>query len=116
MPTYRKRAFLTGHDADSYIKYYVDYTPYKDGKDGPSRPHLHADLKIADCHRTINLDFGAWEMNTKEKRKKVENTRRLMNEFLDLIEEHLDYYEINYKEYKQARKEYNGRTKRKAKS
>jgi len=95
MKKYIKREFLCpiSSQTDSYIisDISLDKTEYKKSK---VTYHLTGELKIADCYRSVRLDFSAWEKKDLAKmRAKAKKTEKLLCEFFEKLEEGFQSYE-----------------------
>lgn len=103
-----KRTFLTGPEADSYIRFNVETTEAKLTKHGACCPEIIADLKIADCFRTIHLDFGRY--GTKEGKNNLKKLYKLsdtLDEFILIVEKAHKEYDDQLSHFKELKKEYN---------
>jgi hypothetical protein len=97
-----KRTFLTNKGADSYIRW--DISNYKGGDRFHSKPSVDVQLKIADCQRSIYLEFGMGFSQEKKQIEKLRKFKDLINEFCDLAEKAYEENERNHKEYKPPKK------------
>lgn len=90
--TKTKRRFIDDLTADSYIKYSVKLQP----KSTYTEAYIDSELKIADCHRTVTLDFGVstYGSSLKNRQVKLNRTRAILNEYFDLLQEYYDRYAL----------------------
>jgi hypothetical protein len=99
-----KRTFLTGLDADSYLKFYVRTTPTKQLKGYTQPPEIEAELKIADCYRTVTLSFGKYGNDKNKNLQKLYKVQKLINEFVKHAEQAHEEYPAELTRYNELKK------------
>lgn len=83
------------HHAGAHVIAEVRVRTWK-GHDKEKKKYVSvdADLTIADCNRTVTLDFGAYgdsfDRDKKNVRYKVNTLRHSINQFLDAVEQAYD--------------------------
>lgn len=84
-----RRGFLNPGSSDETGWYLFNIARTKGYKD---RRTLEVTFTLADCSRSISLDFGLWSgESTKTRRAKVKKFRNVINEFCNEMEEALDW-------------------------
>lgn len=93
-----RRRFLTGDEADSFIKGHVDLTHMERTSDQGVVTHevtIDGSLKLTDCTRSIywGFDIGNYSDTTVASTlKKLKTTRALLDEFEAAMLKAIEYY------------------------
>lgn len=83
---FRKRTFLNPREGMAAIQASVRIS------EGDDYINVDSSLTISDCNRQINLDFEVWDSSQdksylRERRKKMDLFRKVINGYLDATEE-----------------------------
>lgn len=93
-----KKFFTTSPTEGGSIRGYVSVK--NQDEDSPKAPKLDAEFIMTDCSDQISLEFDigyfpqekTWGEKVKQRRQKIKNLRKFVNEYCDKYEEALDTY------------------------